>query len=164
VNDDGLRWLRVTLGMQLLLVVAGGAVLFAVLLGDPTDGGVLAAVLIVFAVGIFSVVAMRLAERRPLACTDAEALSEQFRTRFFLRVALTEVAPLAGFFAALTVSSPWVYLVGLAGSAACVAHMVPLTRLVERDQESLNQAGCASQLAAAIQEYPPRFGGWTGYR
>ena len=163
-NDDGLRWLRLTLLVQLVIIVTAGLAMTIFLLGDDPDGNVLVASAIVVAVGAVAAMALRLVDRRPLGCTDAKMLSEQFRSRFFLRIGIAELAPLAGFFATVTVLSPWPYLVGVVCVVPSALRIVPLNRLVERDQEALHQAGCATPLASALVEYPPHFGGWTGYR
>jgi hypothetical protein len=154
----------VTLLVQLVIVVTAGLAMTIFLLGDDSDGNVLVANAVVVAVGVAAAIGLRLVDRRPLGCTDAKVLSEQFRSRFFLRIGIAELAPLAGFFATVTVLSPWPYLAGVICVVPSALRIVPLARLVERDQEALHQAGCATPLAPALQEYPPRFGGWTGYR
>ena len=163
-NDDGLLWLRATLLLQLVILLSGALILILVLVGDESDGNVLVASAIVVVVGAVAAISMRLVDQRALGCTDAKVLSEQFRSRFFLRIGIAELAPLAGFFATVTVLSPWPYLIGVVCTLPSVLRIVPLARLVERDQEALHRAGCATPLAPALREFPPRFGGWTGYR
>jgi len=163
-NDDGLLWLRVTLVVQLVIIFTAGLAMTILLVDDDPDGNVLVASVIVVAVGAFAAVGLSLVDRRPLGCTDAKMLSEQFRSRFFLRIGIAELAPLAGFFATVTVLSPWPYLVGVVCVVPSALRIVPLSSLVERDQEALHRSGCATPLAPALREFPPHFGGWTGYR
>jgi hypothetical protein len=105
---------------------------------------------VVAALGVVVVAAAELIPR-PLDCADEESLAASYRTRFFLRLALSESAALTGFVASFLAGSVVPYLVGLAVAGVGFARLAPTQAHLEADQERLNTQGCARSLLAALR-------------
>lgn len=85
-----------------------------------------------------------------LNCETAAMLVGSYRSRFFLRVAYSEAAALAGFVVSMMAGEPWPYFLGVACTAVGFARAAPTARNLARDQEALSAAGCAHPLAATL--------------
>jgi hypothetical protein len=88
---------------------------------------------------------------KPLNC---ESLAGSYRVRFFLRMALSEVASLFGFVGFFVASVWWVYPVGAAITLLGFARAAPTRSHLRRDQERLREHGCFQSLVAALSAPP----------
>ena len=156
---DGLQLLR-----MLFVSFSSAIVLFAVVLllmggGRVEDGpspgpwGLGLA-----AYGMAALAATRLIER-PLVCDSDMALANSYRTRFFLRLAFSESVALFGFVLTLVMGPVWLYFLGAAFTAVGFARLAPTRANLERDQETLQAAGCGRSLVDALRGNPPQPGG-----
>lgn len=89
---------------------------------------------------------------RPLAC---ESLAAQFRTRFFLRIALSETVALLGFVLVFIVGPAWIYYVGAGVALFGFALYAPTEQSLMRDQSDLHSRGCDHSLIAALRRPQP---------
>lgn len=89
---------------------------------------------------------------RPLDCSSDQALAGSYRTRFFLRLAFSEVAALVGFVLSILSGSLLPYVVGMVGTLAGFARLAPTTAHLEADQQALTVAGCGRSLVPALRE------------
>jgi hypothetical protein len=144
---------------SLFLTFCAGIVLIGVvvvILGDLTDGherpGV--SIPIVVVVGVLLLVAQRLLPTK-LDCTSDLTLVGTYRTRFFLRIALSESAALVAFALDIALGPWWVYFVGLAFALAGFAMMAPTRAHLASDQDSLSLGGCQRSLVAALRNAQP---------
>ena len=129
----------------------------ASILGDINKGseqtGVSVAIAIAF--GCASLLAQRVVPR-PLDCTSLESLAASYRTRFFLRLALSDSAALVGFMLDIALGPWWVYFVGAGFTFVGFAQLAPTVRHFVEDQESLSLRGCHRSLIAALRMPPPQ--------
>ena len=119
----------------------------------PLDAGPTATAAVAF-VGAGAIIASRLVGR--LDGSTPEQLLGSWRTRFFLRMALSEAAALLGFVGFVLTYSLWPWLAGLGISAIGFALLAPTARQIQADQEHLAEQGCAFSLLAAV--HPPASG------
>jgi hypothetical protein len=101
------------------------------------------------AYGIVSLVLPRLLGTK-LDCSTADTLVGTYRTRFFFRIAIADSAMLVGFAASIVADNLVPYLIGAMFAIIGFARVAPTDRNLERDQEELNQSGCAFQLRALL--------------
>lgn len=122
-----------------------------VVLGESgrDDPPVAWSVAIVVAVGVVAVAASRRLARRLDGSTD-ESLVTSYRTRFFVRMACSEAAALAGFAVNLTLGPWWVYFVGLPFTVVGFALAAPTAGNIERDQAALRAEGCHRPLGRLL--------------
>jgi hypothetical protein len=127
-----------------------------VVLGDLTDDherpGI--SIPIVVVAGVLLLLAQRVLPSK-LDCTSDVTLVGTYRTRFFLRVALSESAALVAFAVEISLGPWWVYFVGLAFTMAGLAMMAPTRAHLARDQDSLSLGGCQRSLVAALRTAQP---------
>jgi hypothetical protein len=110
-------------------------------------------VAIVVAVGSASLLAQRVLPR-PLDCTSVESLASSYRTRFFLRVAISEAAALAGFCLDIALGPWWIYFIGAGFALIGFSQLAPTVRHLAQDQDSLSLQGCTRSLVEALR-LPP---------
>ncbi len=154
-DTDGLVLLRgVFLSFTVAFLLIGVVVVVlettAELEGQVPDG---IAGGVVFLVGLGSLAGSRL--ERPLLCDDKARLAKSYTQRFFLRVALAEVAALAGFVAFVVTSSGWMYPLGAAFTAVGFWRLAPTGARLREEEERLQRSGCARSLVACLREHPP---------
>jgi F0F1-type ATP synthase membrane subunit c/vacuolar-type H+-ATPase subunit K len=156
-GGDGLVMLRSVFLSFAFALVAVGVVAVLITSGEGGDGDLsgTTAALGVGAIGLAAVTASQVVARR-LDCTSEQALGESYRTRFFLRMALSESAALLGFVAVVVTDEPLPYGVGLAFAAVGFALAAPTNGRLQADQEVLHTNGCAHDLVSAIRSTPPR--------
>jgi hypothetical protein len=105
-------------------------------------------------VGGLCEVGRRLIER-PLDCSDDLPLAGTYRTRFFLRIAFSEVPALVGFTGFILTARWWTYPLGLAFTAVGFARLAPTKPHLAQDQAVLDAAGCRRSLSAALAKPAP---------
>jgi hypothetical protein len=143
-----LRMLYVSFVNALLLV---GVVVVA-LASDVGGSGQMSGTTValgVVAVGAGSLV-LQIGIDRPLDCSSAETLMGAYRTRFFLRMACSELGALAGFVGVFLSGSPWVYALGLGFALVGMARAAPTAARLRHDQEQLSRRGCGLDLVALL--------------
>jgi hypothetical protein len=104
--------------------------------------------------GLSTQFALHRAER-PLVCADEHVLAATYRSRFFLRVAVSHAAALVGFVGAIMVGAVWAYLLGLLIAALGLSRAAPSRRNIAHDEEQLQVAGCGLSLLSALQRSGP---------
>jgi hypothetical protein len=154
---DGLIILR-GLYVSFLFALAFIGVAVAVLEGTGGDLGsasesVMA--LVVVAVGLVSLVVAGLATG-PLNCESEQALANAYRQRFFLRIALSEVAALVGFVGFIVSGAGWLYPLGAVFTVIGFVRLAPTARHLAQDQDDLRRRGCAHSLVPALRRWPER--------
>ena len=87
----------------------------------------------------------------PLDCSDPGTLAGCYRTRFFVRIACSEMPALLGFVAFMLTNQPLLYVLGAAATMIGFAHAAPTTRNLDRDQEELNSRGCGTALIPVLR-------------
>ena len=152
---DGLALLR---GMFLSFASAFALVGVVVVVLETTGsfrgrGSTAAAAAIVVLVGVVSLAVSRL--ERPLHCDDEARLAKSYTQRFFLRVALAEVAALGGFVAFVVTGSGWLYALGAAFTVVGFWWVAPTAGRLREDEGRLQASGCAPSLVAALRDNPP---------
>lgn len=95
---------------------------------------------------------------RPLDCTDDRRLAGSYRTRFFLRIAFSEVAALFGFVAFFVTYYWWAYPIGAAIAALGFRRAAPTAANLRHDQEILSRSGCGRSLVRALRQPNPSGG------
>lgn len=122
-----------------------------IILGDlvEEDEPVRLSVVIVVGVGLASLIAPRLFGPR-LDCSADASLVTSYRTRFFLRLAISEVAALAAFGVAIRLGPWWVYFVGVVFTIVGFSRLAPTQRNLEGDQNDLRANGCHRSLMQAL--------------
>lgn len=154
-GSDGLALLRgMFLSFTSAFVLVGVAVV-VLETGADLEGSVpgAPAAAVVFVIGLGSLAGSRL--ERPLDCEDDARVAKSYTQRFFLRVALAEVAALAGFAAFVVTGSGWLYAVGAAFTAAGFLQIAPTAGRLREDEDRLHASGCARSLVAALRQNPP---------
>ena len=145
---DGLILLR-----SLFIGFASSIVIFAIVvtLLNPPAPDLTASIWVAVGLAVYGLlvifVGIPVAER-PLAC---ESLAAQFRTRFFLRIALSETVALFAFVIMFVVGPAWIYYVGGAITLFGLARYAPTERNLMRDQSDLHARGCNQSLIAALR-------------
>jgi hypothetical protein len=91
---------------------------------------------------------------RPLSCQSDQALAGSYRTRFFLRVAFSEVVALIAFVGVFTTGKLWVYALGLVLAAPGFLRLAPTAANLAKDQQDLHAAGCGRSLVGALRGGP----------
>ena len=150
---DPLLELRLVLLTFVAAIFSIGVVAF--FLGNMSEGAESTglSVAIVVAVGCTSLLAQRVVPR-PLDCTSLESLASSYRTRFFLRLAISEAAALAGFCLDVALGPWWVYFVGAGFALIGFSQLAPTVRHLIQDQDSLSLNGCPRSLVEALR-LPP---------
>lgn len=100
--------------------------------------------------GLVGLALVRLAPVR-MTCDDELALARSWRSRFFGRMAASELPALAGFVAFSLTGAPALYPLGLLFTAAGFAWSGPFHATLVRDQAALARDGCAIPLLPALQ-------------
>jgi len=149
-GTDGLVVLRsLFLSFATAIVLIAGVVL---LIGDVTTGTVRTAlgigIVLVMAGVSFAVQAVAL---RALDGSSDEALGNSYRTRFFLRIALSEAIALVGFVVGLMVGPWWAYFPAAVLSLASLSRVAPTRASLASDQDALSLAGCNRPLVDALR-------------
>lgn len=144
---------RVFLSFCTALVLILVVVVVVVETGEQRTAGlsVAAAAGITAVAGIAALMARRFFADRPLECSDAPALANSYRTRFFLRMAFAETTALLGFVLSFVAQSPWPYVVALPFTAVGFWWAAPTARNLARDQAQLTASECACNLLAALR-------------
>jgi hypothetical protein len=106
---------------------------------------------IVVALGALSLVLPRFIEK-PLDCSSNAKLAASYRTRFFLRVALSEGVALWGFVGAINTGKLWLYALGLAFTAIGFLRLAPTAANLAREEQNLAVGGCPCSLIAALTQ------------
>lgn len=88
---------------------------------------------------------------RPLDCSSDQVLAGSYRTRFFLRLAFSEIAALVGFVLSILSGSVLPYFIGMLGTLAGFARLAPTAAHLEADQQVLTGQGCVLSLVAALR-------------
>jgi hypothetical protein len=124
----------------------------ALVLGDITKGSVPSGVAIVLVVvaGCISLLAQRYFSR-PLDCTSLGSLAASYRTRFFVRLALSDAAALVGFMFDIAVGPWWVYFIGAGFAVVGLWRLAPTRGHLAQDQASLSSTGCRWSLTEALR-------------
>jgi hypothetical protein len=99
---------------------------------------------------------------RPLDCTDAARLAGSYRTRFFLRIAFSEVAALFAFVGFFLTYHWWVYPVGAVIALLGFARGAPTASHLRDDQHTLVASGCSLSLVGALRRASLPGGGAAG--
>lgn len=149
-GTDGLVVLRsLFLSFATAIVLIAGVVL---LIGDVTTGTVRTAlgVGIVLVMAGVSFAAQAIAMRTLDGSSD-QALGESYRTRFFLRIALSEAIGLVGFVVGLAVGPWWAYFLAAALSLASLSRVAPTRAHLASDQDALSLAGCTRSLVDVLR-------------
>ncbi|MBV8985357.1 MAG: hypothetical protein JO248_13050, partial [Acidimicrobiia bacterium] len=76
-------------------------------------------------------------------------------TRFFLRIAFSEVAALFSFEAFFVTYYWWAYPIGAAVAALGFRRAAPTAANLRHDQEILSRSGCARSLVSALRHVNP---------
>jgi hypothetical protein len=119
--------------------------------GRPDRTGL--SVAIVVAVGCTSLLAQRVVPR-PLDCTSLESLASSYRTRFFLRIAISDAAALVAFCVDIALGPWWVYFVGAGFALIGFSQLAPTAGHLTLDQDSLSLKGCTLSLVDALRMQP----------
>lgn len=150
---DGLVTLRFLFlsfcGALLVIGVVVGILAPGVADSDPRVSTPAAAAGVVLA-GVVGLALVRFAPVR-LDCADELALARSWRSRFFARMAGSELPALAGFVAFHLAGAPALYPLGLLFTAVGFAVTGPFHATLVRDQASLARDGCAIPLLPALQ-------------
>jgi F0F1-type ATP synthase membrane subunit c/vacuolar-type H+-ATPase subunit K len=150
---DGLVAMRsVFLSLCLALLAFGIVIPFV---ADPTRGGWFWPTAVI-AVGLATQVAVTVADG-PLDCTSTTTLATSYRSRFFLRLALSESAALFGFVGSF-LGPWWTYYVGVAFAIVGFVRTAPTVRVLAAEQERLARSGCFQSLVAALRAPMPGSG------
>jgi hypothetical protein len=87
--------------------------------------------------------------------SDPGRLVQSFHSRFFARMAWAEAPALFAFGGFLVLGGePWVYLIGLTASVACLAIAAPTRASLRRDQERLDTSGRTLNLLESLGGSP----------
>ena len=149
---DGLLLLRQLFLNFVVAVVLIGVVASSVAPNEKvsTAGQQLTAVVLV-ALGLGCISAADAFGRRPLDCSDDAHLRADFHSRFFLRVALSEVAALVAFAAVFVVGGWWLYWIGAVFTLVGLARAAPTVSNLSESQLRLNEAGCSRSLVELLR-------------
>jgi hypothetical protein len=144
---------------SLFMAFVGAVCLIGVvvlILGDMTDGDPRpeVSVPIVICAGVASLVLPRVV-KRPLDCSSPETLAATYRTRFFLRMAFSELPALVAFAVNISFGPVWVYFVGLGFALIGMATLAPTRRHLAHDQQQLNGNGCRYSLVTVLRRPSP---------
>jgi hypothetical protein len=88
---------------------------------------------------------------RQLECTS---LAGQYRTRFFLRVAVIDAIAMASFVLVFAVGSAWIYYIGAAIALFGFVLYAPNAGNLARDQADLRARGCDRSLIEVLRRPP----------
>jgi hypothetical protein len=91
---------------------------------------------------------------RPLDGSSESALVGTYSTRFFLRVAFSEIPALLGFVAAFATGELWVYGLGVLLAAPGLLQAAPTRANLRRDQNRLSEAGVRLSLIRVLATAP----------
>jgi hypothetical protein len=149
-RPDGLIGLRLVFIQMVAALAVVGAIV--VILSGDIDGSVSGWVAgaVVVAVGIVGLLFVRFAPVR-LDCSDELALARSYRSRFFARMAASELPALAGFIGFVVTGRPALYPIGLVFTAIGLAAAGPMHANLVRDQERLAIDGCPVSLVPALR-------------
>ncbi len=89
--------------------------------------------------------------RLRLDCMDSARLAASYRARFFLRLAVSEVAALLGFVGAFVASRWWLYWLGAAFTLTVFVRAAPTQERLAADQQALAAQGCPYDLVEALR-------------
>ena len=92
--------------------------------------------------------------RKPLDGSSAESLVGTYRTRFFLRMALSQAVFLMGFVGVFVTGEPWLVLAGLPFALFGFALAAPTSSKLAHDQEALRARGSQLDLVHALVSLP----------
>lgn len=143
----GLRYLWLSFTFAVVMI---GVVVAILLPGIGGESGL--APLAAAVVGGYGAASLGVGPRlgRRLDCTDEATLLATYRTRFFLRVAVAEVAALLGFVGFILSGAWWLYPLGAAFTLVGFARVAPTTgNLAMTDGELLAQ-GCHQSLSQLL--------------
>jgi F0F1-type ATP synthase membrane subunit c/vacuolar-type H+-ATPase subunit K len=149
-GTDGLVVLRsLFLSFATAVVLIGGVVL---LLGDTKTGGANTGL----GIGIVLVAAgaafgAQVVAGRSLDGSSEQSLGGSYRTRFFLRVALSEAIALVGFVVGISIGPWWAYFVAAPLSLVSLWRIAPTRSNLAADQSELSRAGCGRSLVDVLR-------------
>jgi F0F1-type ATP synthase membrane subunit c/vacuolar-type H+-ATPase subunit K len=155
-EGDGLVALRLVFLSFCNALVLFGVVLLLIDLDAGSSSISVATGSVITAVAGAALLLTRRLVRRPLRCTDEQSLAASYRVRFFLDIALGEVAALLGFVMSFLAADPIPYLLGAAITALAFAGTAPTRRHLAQDQEALNTSGCGLDLVSSLRDTLPR--------
>lgn len=149
-EPDGLTtirevWTSFTAAVVLIGVVA------PVVGGEPDTGSISFWVAVLAVASVLGLMAAERLGQRPLDCTGPAALAGSYRTRFFLRTALSESIALVAFVLAILAGRWWVYWLFLPFTLYGFGRNAPTSGHLEADQERLRLAGCQLSLVGALR-------------
>lgn len=147
---------------EVWLALTSGIVLFGVVVtllrpgpqtGQPLPWALGICLAAVLALGVIAV----LDRRQPLDCADAARLATSYRTRFFVRMALSDSVALFAFVSAFVGARWWLYWLAAAFTLSVFARNAPTRQRLAADQQALSAHGCAHDLVQALRRpIPPR--------
>ena len=106
--------------------------------------------------GLVSLAATWAIGRRRLQCQGESELATSYRTRFFLRMAVSESVALFAFVACFLAGHWWLYWIGAAFTLVGFWWNAPTRAHLLADQEELALAGCGQSLMRALRGSPGR--------
>lgn len=149
-GTDGLVVLRsLYLSFVTAIVLIGVVVLLIGDLSDGTSRPALGLGLVVVAAAV-SVGAQAVVPGGLDGSTD-QSLGDSYRTRFFLRIALSEAIALVGFVVGLAVGPWWAYFVGGMLALVSLARIAPSRRNLAADQDALSLRGSTRSLVEVLR-------------
>ncbi|MEO5723629.1 MAG: hypothetical protein ABIQ39_01515 [Ilumatobacteraceae bacterium] len=86
-----------------------------------------------------------------LNCSSAAALRATYRSRFFLRAAIVNIAAIIAFVVSLQLGAWWTYFVGFGCALVGLADLAPTKHRVVAEQDRLVREGCSLSLIAALR-------------
>jgi F0F1-type ATP synthase membrane subunit c/vacuolar-type H+-ATPase subunit K len=161
IMPGGLQWQArhtragdsLTMVRNLFVSFASSVVLFGVVLAFisvPQRGPAWAWVLPLLAIAAVALGVANALER-PLDCSSDTTLAGSYRTRYFLRMAFTELVALAAFVMYFLDGPRWIYYLGAVISLARMISQAPTAAALVRDQDALVMQGCSRSLVAALR-------------
>jgi hypothetical protein len=154
-SPDGLTMLRqVWLSFTLAVILFGVVVLFIVPATEAQPAGGWVAALAV--VTVFCLTADARLARRPIDCRDLSALAQSYRSRFFLRTALSQMIVLIAFVATFVVGQWWICWLYLPFTLYGFGRNAPTPGRVRAEQDQLRLTGCQRSLVRALRAPSPR--------
>ena len=152
-TDESLTVLRSIYVSFWISLTLFGVILLSILPFAAEQSALLTAVGLLV-IGAASYIVEPRIERRRRCGTDV-VLIYDFRTRIFLRIAMSTSVALFAFCAAFVQNCSWVYFAGLLFAAPSLVRAAPSRRALAREQEQLDLVGCDRSLIAALRHPQP---------
>ena len=149
-RSDGLVVLRSLYLSFVTSIVLIGVVVLLIgdVIGESSSTALGIGIVVVAAALSFAV--QQLAGSR-LDVSSDQALANSYRTRFFLRVALSEAIALIGFVVGLAIGPWWAYYVGAVPALVALWRMAPSRGHLAAQQDALSLAGSSRSLVGALR-------------